>query len=175
MEAQLLPVSNTTLDLQVLMNQTDILANLSAAARHEVAFLAVVPPLGYTTYTLAPAQDDQLSASSAARPAQRATQSRARAWVAGRRLDDNSTVDQALVQVSNGVLDLTADPVTGRVISLSRQGMNLATQLNTEVHLPTATPLFIAAPCGSNGQHACYRTGCEDMALALCVLNWGWS
>ncbi|KAK9903926.1 hypothetical protein WJX75_000663 [Coccomyxa subellipsoidea] len=54
--SQLVPVSNATLDLQNLMLQADILKNLTAAASYELAFRADAPPLGYSTYTISPAE-----------------------------------------------------------------------------------------------------------------------
>ena len=51
-KSQLLPISNATQDLQQAMLAADILPSLRSAASHELAFIALVPPLGYATYTI---------------------------------------------------------------------------------------------------------------------------
>ena len=45
-QAQVVPVSNTTKELQDLMQAEGIVPNLEAAAAHELVFLAHLPPLG---------------------------------------------------------------------------------------------------------------------------------
>jgi len=51
-KSQLLPISNATEDLQKAMLAAEILPNMRSAASHELAFIATVPPLGYSTYTI---------------------------------------------------------------------------------------------------------------------------
>ena len=51
-EAQLLPVSNSTRALQSALVQSASVPDASGAASHELAFLARLPPLGYSTFTL---------------------------------------------------------------------------------------------------------------------------
>ncbi len=82
MDAQLLPVSDSTVALQAAMLKAEILPDLRAAATHELAFVAEVPALGYATFTVAPGRGN------AAAPA---TQ---RAWLGGRRVADNATEPQ---------------------------------------------------------------------------------
>lgn len=45
-QAQVVPVSNTTKELQDLMQAEGIVPNLEAAAAYELVFLAHLPPLG---------------------------------------------------------------------------------------------------------------------------------
>ncbi len=99
LESQLVPVSNATVDLQNIMLQADILDNLTAAASYELAFIAAVPPLGYTTYTLTPVWGAQLSSTPLA---VLSAASRTRAWLNGTRLEENTTETQPLVQLSSG-------------------------------------------------------------------------
>ncbi|BDA45668.1 Lysosomal alpha-mannosidase [Coccomyxa sp. Obi] len=129
-ESQLLPVSNSTVDLQNIMLQADILGNLTAAASYELVFIAAAPPLGYTTYTLTPVWGAQLSG---APVTGLAAASRSRSWLNGTRLEDNTTETQPLVQLSSGVIDVSVSAATGRLLSLGRRGANLAADLNTEV------------------------------------------
>ena len=98
-QSQLLPVSNATMDLQNIMQQADILDNLTAAASFELAFIAAVPPLGYTTYTLSPVWGAHLTSTPLAALS---AASRTRAWLNGTRLEDNTTETQPLVQLSSG-------------------------------------------------------------------------
>ena len=62
-KAQLLPISNATADLQGAMLAAEILPDLRAAASHELAFMATVPPLGYAEYTIS-ADSEHTSANS---------------------------------------------------------------------------------------------------------------
>lgn len=45
-QAQVVPVSNSTRKLQRLMQAEGVVADLDAAAAHELVFLAHLPPLG---------------------------------------------------------------------------------------------------------------------------------
>ena len=55
--AQLLPASRSTLGLQAAMAAADVLPDPAAAGKHELAFVATLPPLGYVTYSLEPCSD----------------------------------------------------------------------------------------------------------------------
>ena len=52
MESQLLPVSQSTQDLQTSMAQEGLLPNLHNAAQHELVFLAHLPPVGCDYLTI---------------------------------------------------------------------------------------------------------------------------
>ena len=65
--SQLLPVSNATADLQSAMLAADILPNQRSSASHELAFMAELPPLGYTTYTISEGSDRECAQLSAIR------------------------------------------------------------------------------------------------------------
>ncbi len=134
MDSQLVPVSNATLTLQSYMVQEHILADLSAAAAYEIAFLAEVPPLGYSTYTISPAQSGQAGSY---HPAARTLVS---SWANSTKGDSGRRETQATVSVSSGAVTLTVSPHTGRILSLSRNSDGVATQLNTEVRPLHDTP-----------------------------------
>ena len=65
--SQLLPISNATADLQSAMLAADILPNLRSSASHELAFMAELPPLGYTSYTISEGSDRDSAQPSAVR------------------------------------------------------------------------------------------------------------
>ena len=67
MKSQLLPISNATADLQSAMLAADILPNQRSSASHELAFMAELPPLGYTTYTISEGSDRDSAQPSAVR------------------------------------------------------------------------------------------------------------
>ena len=66
-KSQLLPISNATADLQSAMLAAGILLSLRSSASHELAFMAELPPLGYTTYTIAEGSDRDSAQPSAVR------------------------------------------------------------------------------------------------------------
>ena len=63
--AQLLPASAATRRLQAALAAADALPDPAAAASHELAFLAALPPLGYVTYSLEPCDDADADAARA--------------------------------------------------------------------------------------------------------------
>ena len=128
--SQLVPVSNATLQLQDLMLQAKVLNNLTAAASFELAFRAQAPPLGYSTYTIAPADTMDLAT---ARPIAGALSSSVRSWFNGTKQENNATEPQLTLQVANKLISVTLSPKTGKLLSLRRFRDNLATQLDTEV------------------------------------------
>ena len=54
-DSQLVPLSQSTKDLQTTMAREGILPGLDNAAQHELVFLAHLPPVGYASY-LCPSQ-----------------------------------------------------------------------------------------------------------------------
>jgi hypothetical protein len=131
-EAQVVKVSEATLRLQRIMLDADILQNLTAAATHELAFVAEVPPLGFTTFVLAPAGDGRGAAA----------QSLSRQWEAGVNLADNSTEPGDTVVLSNGALDLSVSTLTGRIQGLCNRRAHVAAFLTNEVGV-LAQRLFV--------------------------------
>lgn len=81
-------VSDATLRLQQIMLEWDFLDKLTAAATQEIAFIASVPPLGYTTFVLSPANASGFSSGNGAKAAVRSV---SREWHAGINLADNSS------------------------------------------------------------------------------------
>ena len=71
-KSQLLPISNATADLQSAMLAADILPSMRSSASHELAFMAELPPLGYTTYTISEVSDRDSAQPSAVRSAPQA-------------------------------------------------------------------------------------------------------
>ena len=66
-KSQLLPISNATADLQSAMLAADILPSMRSSASHELAFMAELPPLGHTTYTISEGSDRDSARLSAVR------------------------------------------------------------------------------------------------------------
>jgi hypothetical protein len=128
--SQLVPVSNATLDLQNLMLQADILKNLTAAASYELAFRADAPPLGYSTYTISPAEAVDLTTRN---PIAGALSSTVRSWLNGTKQENNATEPQSTLQVANKLISVTLSPQTGKLLSLRRLSDNSVTQLDSEV------------------------------------------
>lgn len=131
MEAQLVNVSDATLRLQQIMLQTDILHNLTAAAAQELAFIASVPPLGYTTYVLSPANDS--SPDDGVASVNRAARSVSREWQAGVNLRDGSSEPGDMLRLSSGALDVVVSTLTGRLLSLRNADQDLTAFFNAEV------------------------------------------
>ena len=136
-KAQIVPVSNATADLQAAMLAAGILPSMRAAASHELVFIAHVPPLGYTSFTVAPASEEQGPQSgSSASPAQQSTQ---RAWLGGRSAANNASEPAAVLELSTGALRLNVSTATGRVLALADARSSLAATLNTEARCPTSS------------------------------------
>ena len=140
-KAQLVPVSNATADLQAAMLAADILPSARPAASHELVFIAHVPPLGYTSFTVAPASED--GAKSGNHDTASAEQSTLRAWLGGRRLRDNSSEPATVLELSTGALTLNVSTATGRLLSLADARSGLTAMLNTEVRRPALVCAYL--------------------------------
>ncbi|KAL3141201.1 hypothetical protein ABBQ38_003541 [Trebouxia sp. C0009 RCD-2024] len=147
-ESQLVPVSQSTRELQGLMAKEGLLPGLDNAAQHELVFLARLPPVGYAVYTVTPHSKAQAAL---LEPAAAAAATHTYTYSNGV-LTDTSAEAEAVtegdcVSLDNGLLQLNFSKSSGRLISLANHQAGVATNLTLDM------AAYLSGDQNAGGQH----------------------
>ncbi|KAL3162416.1 hypothetical protein ABBQ32_010087 [Trebouxia sp. C0010 RCD-2024] len=133
-ESQLVPVSQSTKELQGLMAKEGLLSGLDNTAQHELVFLSHLPPVGYAVYTITPhskAQAALLGPAAAAAAAQ--TYTYTKGILTDTSAEAEVVTEGDCVSLDNGLLQLNFSKSTGRLIRLTNHQAGVATNLTLDM------------------------------------------
>ncbi|KAL0029171.1 hypothetical protein WJX79_000097 [Trebouxia sp. C0005] len=128
-ESQLVPVAQSSQDLQSIMVKEGLLPSLDDAAQDELVFLAHLPPVGYAVYTIQPYSSEHAPAKAAVRatmedvpqPTQKSVEL------------DHLATDQNQLSVDNGLLQMNFSTKTGRLESLFNRQAGVAANVTFDI------------------------------------------
>lgn len=128
-ESQLVPLAQSSQDLQSTMVKEGLLPSLDDAAQDELVFLAHLPPVGYAVYTIQPHTSEHAPATAAVRATvdevshlhQKSTES------------GHLVRDQDQLSVDNGLLQLHFSTKSGRLESILNRQAGVAANVTLDI------------------------------------------